>query len=333
MAEKDILKVNTEETGQENSAKDDYRIRFVRVFIEILAGNIALIVPVILLLLWIYRVGICGFYGLPVFYSSLNVIRFLPVFIIFAIVIYVGCLKEYSIFSIFSVKINFASQINEKKEKLISEHMYRLTRRFHVLWVLIRMILSMISFAVLAAEIIVIRNEKYPFYFKNSNEFEAFFVLVCAVVGIINFLTILYEAINKNKEWDKYKEDYDYYASRRFKNLILRMSVPFSPISSKGLIKTCAFGLIAGFFTIILYTAQLTSYLKTSYYLLNFDDTRYAIVLDTDDYYICEPIEITHLEDDRTLLIDTDAYIYLDKAENPVLVQKESFDSVKILRE
>ena len=65
---------------------------------------------------------------------------------------------------------------------------------------------------------------------------------------------------------------------------------------------------------------------------MNFDDVQYAIVLDTDDYYIGEPIEITQFDDDRRLIIHTDSYIYLDKAENPLVVRKESFNSVMILR-
>ena len=84
MAEKETSKVNNEETKQESAIRVGDRLTLVHELIEVLAGSIALIAPAILLILWLYRVGICGFYNLPIFYSSLNIIRFLPV-IIFAV--------------------------------------------------------------------------------------------------------------------------------------------------------------------------------------------------------------------------------------------------------
>ena len=73
--------------------------------------------------------------------------------------------------------------------------------------------------------------------------------------------------------------------------------------------------------------------LNTDYYLVDVDDVQYAVVLDTDDYYIGEPIQITQINDGRELTIYTNSYIYLDKAENPLVVRKESFNSVMISHE
>lgn len=333
MAENNTTKDNPELIGQERSAKGDYRIKFVREFIEVLTSSIALIAPAILFLLWIYQSQICIFYGLPIFYSSLNIIRFLPVIAIIACVICFYLFGDYFTLNPLSLKIIHASQKREKEQEQNTKQTQRSALYKYVFWRLFCILFSILSLIVLMLEYFIIVTGQYPRFYKNNSFPEAEFVLVFAIVGSIVFLMLLINMIRQNKKWDQSLEDISLYASRRFKNLILRI-LPFSQLfPSKKLIRLFAGCLFVSLLAVTSYTALLNSYFKKSYYLLNFDDDQYAIVLDTDDYYIGEPIEINQLADRRELLIHTNAYIYLGKAENPMIVHKETFDSVTIMYE
>ena len=333
MAEKETSKVNNEETKQESTVRVGDRLTFVHELIEVLAGSIALIAPAILLILWLYRVGICGFYNLPIFYSSLNIIRFLPV-IIFAVLslMYSWFLDGVHFSDIISVKTTRVPKKNEKKQ---SHSMEKVKMLLAILLFLVCFILLYLILIAQVQEIISMSKGNYPYIIKDGVQLEALLVFVLVTFGI--FVDIVFLSLVKKGsiDWDRIIKDEEFYASRRIKNLIIRISSPGTiPVTMKHFMNSgLAIHLILSGMVLILYIAVNISYFKTSYYMVNYDDTQYAIVLDTDDYYIGEPTQIIRHEDVRELIIHTNAYIYLDKAENPMVVRKESFDSITILRE
>lgn len=333
MADIETSNVNTEETVQENTAKSGDRLAFVHELIEVLAGSIALIAPAILLVLWLYRVGICIFYNLPIFYSSLNIIRFLPVIVIAVVsVMYFWFLDTAHVSNIISVR---ATLVSPKKEKELNHAMEQVKRVFVLFLFLVCALFLVLLLIAFLQELISMSAGTYPLLFKNGDQFEALLVLMLAVVVIIADIKLLILVKKDRINWDKIIGNEQFYASSRIKNLIIRISSPGSmSLTMKHFTKSgLAFHLLISVMALIMYAAVLSSYFRTNYYLVKFDDVQYAIVLDTDDYYIGEPIQIIQSEDARELEIHTYAYVYLDKAANPMVVRKESFDSITILRE
>lgn len=333
MVEEKNPKENTDKISLENTAIVGDRLTFAHELIEVLAGSIALIAPAILLILWLYRVGICNFYNLPIFYSSLNIIRFLPVIIIAVLsVIYSWLLGNADFSKIISVEATLISQKTEKKRDHGTRHMKG------VFTLLLFMTCELVLFLILVAqiqEIACMFKGKYPFIFKNVYQSEAGFVFLLAVVAIFVDIRLLILAKRKRIDWDKILKDGEVYISRRIQSIRIRistsetMALTMKHFMNRGV----AIHLILSVIILIVYIAVGLSYFKTSYYMVNFNNVEYAIVLDTDDYYIGEPIQIIQHEDERELIIQTNSYIYLDKAENPIVVRKEAFDIITVLRE
>lgn len=350
MAENETSKAKSEETGQDNTAKKGYRITYVRECIEILASSIALIAPTMLLILWVYRSGICRFYGIPIFYSSLNIVRILPAIIIGVILVtYYGIMKITDPVDLISVEFSNVSKKNEGNEGNEEEQTLRICiekkqkrniddkeirKRLFSLLTMIRFPLFFITPFLLITEASRLFLGKSLLFYTDGDQSEPIFVLLFAIAVTVGFFTVLYKAIMHDKILDRTFSDSGFYISRRLKNRLIRVSF----MKQMALPLKYVVHLAVGYWCIciisaIWYSAIVFSYFKTNYYLLNFHNAQYAVVLDTDDYYIGEPIEITQLENDRKLLIHTGAYIYLDKAENPIIVKKESFNSVTIVRE
>lgn len=333
MVEEKNTKETTDKISLENTAKVGDRLTFAHELIEVLAGSIALIAPAILLILWLYRVGICNFYGLPIFYSSLNIIRFLPVIIIAVLFVMYSWLIDNADFSkIISVKATLISQKNEKKRDHGTGHMKGAFTL--LLFITCELVLFLVLVA-LIQEITCMIKGKYPFFFKNDDQSEAGLVFLLAIVAISVDIRLLILAKRGRIDWDKILEDGEVYISRRIQSLRIRISTSETMSLTMKHFMNCGLviHLIVSVFILIIYIAVGLSYFNTSYYMVKFDDAQYAIVLDTDDYYIGEPIQIIQHEDERELIIQTNAYIYLDKAENPIVVRKEAFDIITILRE
>lgn len=333
MVEEKKTKENTDKISLENTAKIGDRLTFVHELIEVLAGSIALIAPAILLILWLYRVGICNFYGLPIFYSSLSIIRFLPVIIIAVLFVMYSWLIDNADFSkIISVKATLISQKNKKEQGHGTGHVQTV---FALLRFVIGELLLALILVASVQEITCMINGKYPFFFKNGDQFEALIVFGLVVVAFFVDIRLLILVKKERIDWDKILKDEGVYLSRRIKNLRIRISTSETmPLTMKHFMNCgLVIHLIFSVFILIVYIAVGLSYFNTSYYMVNFDDAQYAIVLDTDDYYIGEPMQIIQHEDERELIIQTNAYIYLDKAENPIVVRKEEFNIITILRE
>lgn len=340
MNENENSTVNTGDPSQVSNEKESNKLKLVHELIEVLAGSIALIVPVILSILWLYRVGICKFYGLPVFYSSLNVIRFLPVIILSAVVaiyVYLFVINSISLTLFNFLSIVFVSQKNEKEQiHTIEQEKEEVDTKQMIVISVCGVLLPFLPL-VLIGELDSLYKGQYPIYFKNYNEFEADIVLLYVIAGLIIYITAIYMEIKKRLDFVKIFRSASFYYSIRLKDLIIRIAFPGYKVSLQDL-HHLVMRFLRAFFCIcvilfIEYLAYYNSYLKTSYYMVDFEDVQYAIVLDTDDYYIGEPIENLQLENDRKIIIHTDSYVYLDKAENPTVVRKETFDTVTILRE
>lgn len=340
MTENETSKVNVGDTRQASIEKDSNKLKFVHELIEVLAGSIALIAPAILLILWLYRAGICIFYGLPIFYSSLNVIRFLPVIIfsaLLAVYVYLFAIDNNSFSYFWYLRIVHVSQKNEKEQAhTIEQEKKEVTTKQRVVFSVCGVLLVFMPL-VLIVELESLYEGHYPICFKNNNVSEAGIVLLYAIAILIIYITVFYMEIKKRLDLVKFFKDVSYYSSIRLKNYIIRISTPSYKASSQG-IQRSVMSILRFYFCICImlfigYLAFYQSYFKTSYYMVDFEDVQYAIVLDTDDYYIGEPIETPQLENDRKIIIHTDSYVYLDKAENPVVVRKEVFNTVTILRE
>lgn len=336
MTDNETSKANAEEMIQESTAKDGNRLNFIHELIEVIIGSFTLIVPVILLILWIYRTGICRFYNLPNFYSSLNIIRFLPIIIcgVFLVLTF-WILNTFDFTNFYSVSIAHVSQKNEEEQiHSIKQEKKRNTVLVDLLFIICP-ILFVLLLLVILIELDSMSTGVYPYYFKNGKSFEAPLVLMFAGFVIIIFILVFRALIKGNIDFSGVEKSTAFYSSRRLKSIIIRVS---SPALTRQTMKRGAISFmttISLIYIILLIwsLATYSSYFKTNYYVVEFDDVKYAIVLDTDEYYIGEPIEITELDNNRCLIIHTDAYVYLDKAENPVVVRTESFDSVTILRE
>lgn len=327
------------ESNQLEQSKNK-KFEFVHDLIEILAGSIALIVPAIIFLLWTYRFAVCTFYGLPTFYSSLNIVRFLPVF--FIIVLILILVQERTLdtseFLVVRIKYNLqkdnSDQTDSNDQTDNNEREHNLVLAFNRLLLIISTSLFMIMPILLIFEILRIFAGFPPLLFENgvqSSETNAFITVMLAIL-----ITIwgTMSGIKLYKAMADEQKNVSAYFSIKIRKIIFSISI--LRLSERFLKRLLGVYLANTFFSIIVITGYLgatTSYYKTSYYLLNFDNIQYAVVLDTDDYYIGEPIDIIQQEDSRELNIQTNAYLYLDKAENPVTVRRESFDSVKVFHE
>ena len=315
--------------GKRALQKKNYGIQFAHECIEILASSIALITPLILLLLWGYQLGICQLYGLPFFPSSLSVIRFMPVIVIIAGVIVLWDLwQTVMLTTLFSVKVDYQPKTIEKNEK--KQKTYK--RYFlHFIWVIIRLMLLLFSNLALLKEAEAIIEGNYPFFCKSDILAETNLVIILGVCAIIIPIILLYEMITQFKEWNQFIDNLEIYIIRKIKKLTFHVSIPTSFYKAKSIIHILILIIFAELIILPRCFAILLFNYRVRYSLVNFDNAQYAIVLDTDDFYIGEPIEIIQMENYKQLIIYTDEYIHLDKAENPLVVQTASFDLVTIM--
>lgn len=339
MAENDTSSVMNENPRQENATDSSYKLTFVHQLIEVLVGSVALITPVVLLFLWTFRVEICRFYDLPTFYSSINIIRSLPFFVLgigIGVCIWIQYVIDVSRDRIISVEIVDNSHEKNKEQAHNDEPIKEEFRVIieQLLTFTLQLFFTIAPHLLLVAERDRMSNGTYPFIIGYEGPYEAILVLVIALAVIINTLIILIKIINKYLNSGCYLESKGFYSSRRFDTHTIRVSFLKSwKVSLKQVVAFFVFYFLISLFIITDFWAIYYACFNTDYYLVNFDDVQYAIVLDTDDYYIGESIEITQFDDDRRLIIHTDSYIYLDKAENPLVVRKESFNSVMISHE
>ena len=339
MAENDTSSVINENTKQENTTDNSYKLTFVHQLIEVLVGSVALITPVILLFLWVYRVEICNYYDLPTFYSSISIIRFLP-FFVFSIGVGLCIGIQYVVYDsrdrIISVEIIDNSQERNKEQAHNDEPIRGESRIIFeiVLAFISGLFLTIVPHLVLVAERQHMLNGTYPVIVGDEGPYEAWLVLVFAFVLIVKTLMFLIEIIKKYISSGSFLEGEGFYKSRRFDTHTIRVSFLKSwKISLRQIVAFFIFYFLLSLYLLTAYLAVYFARLNTDYYLVDVDDVQYAVVLDTDDYYIGEPIQITQINDGRELTIYTNSYIYLDKAENPLVVRKESFNSVMISHE
>ena len=341
MAENDTSKTISKNTRQENATDSSHKLTLVHQLIEVLVASVALITPLIILFLWASRFAICSFFDLPIFYSSINIIRSVP-FFAFAIaigaciwILYVINVNRKDIISV--EVIDNSHKGNEEQARNTEpprEESWSVFEKIRDLFLaVLALFLTIAPHYLLQKEKGLMINGTYPSIIENGGNVEAFLVLVFSIAIIFSTLKYLIKIIIKYIKSGSFLVSKGFYSSRKSDTYIIRTSVLESlKIPLKYVVTFFVFYFLISLYFVISYIAIYYNYFNTSYYLVDFDDVQYAIVLDTDDYYICEPIEITQI-DDRELIIHTDSYIYLDKAENPLVVRKESFNSVMILRE
>ena len=185
MAENDTSSVINENTKQENTTDNSYKLTFVHQLIEVLVGSVALITPVILLFLWVYRVEICNYYDLPTFYSSISIIRFLP-FFVFSIGVGLCIGIQYVVYDsrdrIISVEIIDNSQERNKEQAHNDEPIRGESRIIFeiVLAFISGLFLTIVPHLVLVAERQHMLNGTYPVIVGDEGPYEAWLVLVFA---------------------------------------------------------------------------------------------------------------------------------------------------------